>query len=1433
MRITSRLFLLVVALAACVAPSLAATPVAVFNFQMKSDTPDWKWLEKGLSDRITTDFTQERGLAVVARDEMQVLAQKMSWVPEMATTDAKGMGQVKTQLKVETLVTGVYRVEGEQIYLTGQIVEVATRREVARKEVAGKAQDVLELQRRLSAELLSVVVSKPAAQILTQLPVWTRSLPAAKALYEGMDLYDQGRYAEAWLRFRQASKADAGYMEAVYWVGKMYYFMDRYEHARRALERFVYLDTTHPRVGDAMVEYVHTYEATEAAPEALLALYEDLARRFPNANVYQGRRWSLFTSTMLADQWFRCKRMRVLTQLGRNEEVLRDYGPVVSGPEWRSWTERDCPFPFGIVNLMDFHARTGAMPAFNIKMPGSVIGDTSKEISAAEGASTWLKFEPTAAAQAVAFSPKRLSGPGGDGGGDRTAIFDKPWAAVTVGLRAPSGYVLKALKFQSQTEGEGGSLEVRLRRVDTWYVNRGWLPAVRADLKESRTRGVVCDNPPRLGLLVAECRFEAARGALVVKGLTVTPTLAPMQGAGTLEVDCRTTADFRVYVDGALARWYPGVVGPLSPGQHEVRFVPAQPGSPYGEWSTTVAVEAGKTARLTGRLPWPEGSPWSSWTSTLVGTSYPGIDPGLWIFDDSRPAILADDEAVRLVWSYRGDLWSSVSTDGERFSPPQRLGLPVSSGWNETAPCLAKDERGRFILVFLSDRDARHRMLPYVCWSRDFVHWSAPGLVSDEGITEVRTLLADGRGRLVYLAYAAGGYKAFVSTDAYQWAAQPVPGSALIQDQTGQFIAYKLGGTPPGGPRPAKPFMCRLSCKKSSDLVTWSQEEVLAEAEWTGAVPQRPLIACQGKSGPAVLGFGQPDEWGLALWEPNAEGRWTLTGQMWGLLPDTANATYHPRWGYLVASMHSRTHGWWPQEASGPYLWRGPDLAPMRAYRNPVPPPALQKALPQEPSQNTFVMGPRGSLPQVGNWFNATDVAPPNAPKLPVGELAYVPAIRRVVEILKGSQHFRAAGPDSGTVHSQARIFMIDIGKQRLAVALDAEKGDAQQYDILRLDPTGRGDFRQALILRRNCLVHKAAKGEEQARFVYEFAGYLPAMDIGGIKIAPGLVIEYTEGTALGAGLEVRYELSTCAVGECRFGDKTYKVRFYDATGNLSVRDPARSPWDVNKPNMPEWGDWYCVDRYDDGQRVANYTNVAADKMRYDGKTWVINRKRLPTARYGQPVQIDGQWWTVRVADDGRHVTAEPYTGPMASLQLDHPYWRMVLVGAESLVYVVGGREPVPVPPGSYRVYEYNESCRADPDFTSSNLEVTAKEIPAVNLKAGATTTLALGSPLRGPLRVEQKDGALLFHAAPLQDVGGRSVSIEHFYDDRSQRNFQLKITLSQGGGQGSTTFETTAYEASTRGWKIPPGFTGTYTVTVELPDTFPATFASATVTVR
>ena len=185
---------------------------------------------------------------------MQRVAERLHWTPELATRDPERMAEIRRQLKIEYLVSGVYRVTGGQVAITAQIVHVETQREVARKEVSGNVDDVLDLQMRLSAELLSWFSGSAAERILPQLPVWTRSLPAVRALYEGMHLYDQGRYDEGWLKFRQAGRDDPAYVEAQYWVGKMYYFMDRYEHARRAFERFVYMDQAHPRVGDAIVD---------------------------------------------------------------------------------------------------------------------------------------------------------------------------------------------------------------------------------------------------------------------------------------------------------------------------------------------------------------------------------------------------------------------------------------------------------------------------------------------------------------------------------------------------------------------------------------------------------------------------------------------------------------------------------------------------------------------------------------------------------------------------------------------------------------------------------------------------------------------------------------------------------------------------------------------------------------------------------------------------------------------------------------------------------------------------------------------------------------------------------------------------------------------------------------------------------------------------
>jgi len=83
----------------------ARTNVAVFNFQMTSATPGWAWLEKGLADQITTHFVADGRLQVLARDEMQAVARKVRWTPELAGGVPEALAEIEKQLKIHYLVT--------------------------------------------------------------------------------------------------------------------------------------------------------------------------------------------------------------------------------------------------------------------------------------------------------------------------------------------------------------------------------------------------------------------------------------------------------------------------------------------------------------------------------------------------------------------------------------------------------------------------------------------------------------------------------------------------------------------------------------------------------------------------------------------------------------------------------------------------------------------------------------------------------------------------------------------------------------------------------------------------------------------------------------------------------------------------------------------------------------------------------------------------------------------------------------------------------------------------------------------------------------------------------------------------------------------------------------------------------------------------------
>ncbi|MHC4983762.1 MAG: hypothetical protein ACYTF6_11445 [Planctomycetota bacterium] len=885
--------------------------VSVFNFQMKSNTPEWRWMEKGLADRVITDLFQKRTVSVIQRDRMQELAAEMAWAPEMMgdTARLKKIGQT---LGPNYLVSGVYEVKGKKLKIIAVIVDFKTNNAVARREVSGQAADALELTRKLSASLLSWLTKRPEEKILDELPAWTRSIPAVKALYEGMDLYDQGRYAEAWLGFRQASRKDPAYVEAQYWVGKMYYFMDRYRHARRAYERFVYLDSRHPRLGDAIREYIHTYEKLHDTPaETLLALYAEMIRRYPRAQIFDAMAEDGYFRN---DYWLKAKTGRVLEQAGRHKEAMLAAAHAEKKLEyvtdrWGSYSSmcRTAADRISLRNMFLHYLTTGERLG-----PAKATGIDD------------IRF-----GKEVHF---KLTGP-----------VCQIQTNERYHLLAPEGHVFVELAVRPMAKAEGAIKPV------LWHIAIGDIPAghyVRvgaAERKAIRIKGL-----PRISMLslfVVWSRGpddpEITKGTLPLRVEAKFEKIPSRFGA--VEVFCSTTPDFRVRVGDRMGRKHPGLIGLLPAGVHELTFVPAYAGTPFGQWQTKVTVRPGKTTRVIGQLPWPKGSGWSSWSCTAIGPDYDGHHVNLRPYRES-PSIQADNDAIRIVWSYGDDIWASLSTDGKSFSRPRKLRIPVSSGWLEWAPRLFRDESGRFILVFESDRNARHQFRPYVCWSRDFEHWSAPVMISDAR-ARWSDMIQDDKGRFIWAYVWLNKVTVMASRDAYRWQKLGEAtfesfcrGVQILQRSDGDYELYVPVLEFVAEPTPRNTywldkFNVRIFGMTSRHGRTWRL--ILRQK----LPPNSCFSTVHNKEGTMVAAFfasPRVKRSCLRINRYDPQGRWSRSPTREGVGNEAATFAHHPRWGYMISWMDWES--WeYLRTATGPYLMRSGSIKPLfDPYRRPT-----------------------------------------------------------------------------------------------------------------------------------------------------------------------------------------------------------------------------------------------------------------------------------------------------------------------------------------------------------------------------------------------------------------------------------------------------------------------------------------------------------------
>ena len=332
-----------------------------------------------------------------------------------------------------------------------------------------------------------------------------------------------------------------------------------------------------------------------------------------------------------------------------------------------------------------------------------------------------------------------------------------------------------------------------------------------------------------------------------------------------------------------------------------------------------------------------------------------------------------------------------------------------------------------------------------------------------------------------------------------------------------------------------------------------------------------------------------------------------------------------------------------------------------------------------------------------------------------VGDLEYAKAP------LQGATHAKFAKPKeiktgkkiglptAEAVVASGTVYGIDI-----QAAVTGEK----DYDALRLDVSGKGDFREAPVLpvrteSKEAQLYVAAIGPTQVTLKKD--GQVIPVTVTGkyyeVQGTPRLYMQF----------------SASAEGSCAFGEATRKVRIIDASGNLAFGEAQAGRG--------------AKGRFDRVQ-------IADENGKF------LSSPLTPGTALGQPIQVGGKWYTLSV--DGMKVSAEALTCPMGQIVGSGEKWQLMLTGKKYTITVSGGAKPAEVPADTYRVTR----CNYFADDGANKAILGTSPAKSIEVTEGKTLSVPTGLPIKVTVSAAVKQRKVTFSLKRTDAVGYEVVGI-------------------------------------------------------------------------
>jgi serine/threonine protein kinase/Flp pilus assembly protein TadD len=186
--------------------------LAILPFRNLRQDPSLDYLGFSLSDAIVTELSSISSLTV----------RPSSWV-EPYRNQNEDPRKIAQELNVNTLLTGTYIKDGDDLLVTAQLIDTQANRIIWRDSMDVRYDRLLEIQDRVSQEIvkgLELHLSPSQAQSLRA------DKPANPQAYEdylrGVDLYSLGNYPAAIAMLERSTSLDPNYAPAWAHLGKAY-----------------------------------------------------------------------------------------------------------------------------------------------------------------------------------------------------------------------------------------------------------------------------------------------------------------------------------------------------------------------------------------------------------------------------------------------------------------------------------------------------------------------------------------------------------------------------------------------------------------------------------------------------------------------------------------------------------------------------------------------------------------------------------------------------------------------------------------------------------------------------------------------------------------------------------------------------------------------------------------------------------------------------------------------------------------------------------------------------------------------------------------------------------------------------------------------------------------------------------------------------------